>query len=128
MSMDSIALFTFLWILIYVVTPGTLVWGWKRCVVRGLPRTAMSILSFVALLLATGSATLGLITFLYAQIHHFGFYDPLLMRIEKWGAILSLTAAAFGFAGAWGKSAIRWQAPVCAIGTLCFWVMAAAWE
>jgi hypothetical protein len=63
-----------------------------------------------------------------AQVHHFGFYDPTLMRIEGWGMILSLVSIVLALFGLSGKSAVRWHAPVCAVGTLVFWVLAAAGE
>jgi hypothetical protein len=64
----------------------------------------------------------------YAQVHHFPFYDPLLLRIFRWGGLLSLAGILFGICGVWRPGPLRWQAPVCGLGTLAFWLLAAEGE
>jgi hypothetical protein len=109
-------------------TPIILVLGWRRWIKRRRLETLPSILSFVGLVVATGSAALGVITIAYAQVHHFRFYDPSLMKIMKWGVSLSLAAMVFAITGLLGRSSLRWLAPSSAVGTLIFWVMAAEGE
>ena len=122
---NTIIIYTLL-ALAYLVTPTVL--GWVRWSKRDDPRTPSSTLSFVAFILASSSAALGFATLLYAQAHPFGFYDPVLLRIYRCGALLSCTAALSAFAGVWRSHALRWYAPASAIGTLAFWLMAAASE
>jgi hypothetical protein len=124
---NTIIIYTLL-ALAYLVTPTVLVLGWVRWSKRNDPRTPSSTLSFVAFILASSSAALGFATLLYAQAHPFGFYDPVLLRIYRCGALLSCTAALSAFAGVWRSHALRWYAPASAIGTLAFWLMAAASE
>jgi hypothetical protein len=56
------------------------------------------------------------------------FYDPSLMKIMRWGLMLSLAGFLFAVGGAWRKSSLRWHAPVCAFGTFAFWILAAERE
>ena len=42
------------------------------------------------------------------------FYDPLLLRIYRWGALLSLAGTAFALIGVWRPGPLRWHAPACA--------------
>jgi hypothetical protein len=58
----------------------------------------------------------------------FLFYDPSLVRIYRLGVILSLAAMAFAIVGLWRPSPLRWHAPLCAVGTLVFWLAAAGSE
>jgi hypothetical protein len=91
-------------------------------------RTVFSILSLIGFSLKTTSAILGMLTIAFAQLHHFEFYDPLLLRIFRWGILLSLAGIPFSIAGVWRASSLRWLAPACSIGTLAFWILAAAGE
>jgi hypothetical protein len=79
-------------------------------------------------ILATASALLAVLTTGYAQIHHFPYYDPLLLRIFRWGVLLSLCGIVFGIGGAWRPSPLRWHSPVSGLGMLAFWIMAASGE
>jgi hypothetical protein len=124
---NTIVIFALL-ALAYLATPVMLVLGWRRWSMRANASTPSSISSLAGLTLASMSALLGFATLVYARFHHFGYYDPILMRIYRWGAVLSCGAVLFSFAGAWGRNAIRWYAPACAIGTLSFWIMAGASE
>jgi hypothetical protein len=113
----------------YFVLPIALIWGWVRWISLAKPRTAASILSLAGFVLATASALLAVSSIAYAQvIHGFRFYDPRLMRIFRWGFLFSLGAIVFGLGGIWRPSSLRWHAPVAAIGTLAFWIMAAEGE
>jgi hypothetical protein len=64
----------------------------------------------------------------FAQIHHFPYYDPLLLRIFRTGTLLSLGGIVFGLSGVWRASSLRWHALISAMATLAFWFMAATRE
>ena len=129
MSLSVEIIFIALGVLGYLVSPVALIWGWVRWITLPRQRDALSILSFVGFLLANSSAVLAIASIAYAQlIHGFAFYDPRLMRVFRWGFSLSLGGLAFGIGGVWRPNSIRWQAPVCALGTLAFWFMAALGE
>ena len=70
------------------------------------------------------SRVLAISSIAVAQVHHFPYYDPLLLTIFRWGAILSLGGIAFGIGGVLRRSSLRWHAPVSAVGTLAFWLVA----
>ena len=74
------------------------------------------------------SAILAVSSIAYAQVHRFGFHDPSLMKIMRWGLMLSLAGFQFAVGGAWRKSSLRRHAPVCTFGTFAFWILAAEGE
>jgi hypothetical protein len=76
----------------------------------------------------TASAILAVGSVGYAQVHHFPYYDPLLLRVFRWGGLLSLAGVIFGIGGVWRSGSLRWHAPLCGIGMLSFWVLAAEGE
>ena len=121
-------LFGLLFVLAYVLAPVTLIWGWVRWVRLPKIKTATSLLSLAGFGLASASALLALLSAAYAQVHVFRFYDPELMRIFRWGFLLSTAGFVFGIGGVWRKSSLRWYALASAVGTLAFWVVAAAGE
>ena len=112
----------------FLVSPVMLIWGWVRWVRLPKPRTVASVLSLIGFVLATASALLAVLTTGYAQIHHFPYYDPLLLRIFRWGVLLALCGIVFGVGGVWRPSSLRWHAPVSGLGMLAFWIMAASGE
>src|SRR5438477_12958241 len=113
----------------YAGLPGLLIWGWVRWFKRTHPRTLSSILSLVGLSLATASALLAIPSTVYAHaIGGFPYYDPRLLRIYRWGGLLSLSGIVFGFAGLWRPGPVRWLAPVCSLGTALFWFASAMGE
>ena len=123
------AVFIIYAIVVYGAVPAIMIWGWIRWANRPQPRTLAPILTFVGFVLATLSALLAISTALYARFAGgFRYYDPTLMKIYGIGSLLSLAGLAAGLGGVWRSSAVRWHAPVCALGTLMFWVMAAASE
>jgi hypothetical protein len=128
MSTSVKVLFGILVVLGYVVAPASLAWGWARWALQPKSRTVASILSLTGFVFATASAMLALATAAYAQVHKFAYYDPLLLRILGWGTLLSLAATFFAICGLWRKSSLRWYAPVSALATLAFWIMAASGE
>lgn len=112
----------------YVVSPVILIWGWARWMGQPKRKTLTSNLSLLGFALATSSAVLAVSSVVYAHFHHFGFYDPLLLRILRWGFLLSTGGIVFGAGGVWRQSALRWHAPISALGTLAFWILAAEGE
>jgi hypothetical protein len=116
-------------VLINLALPSAIIWGWVRWSKRVQPPTITSVLSLIGFALATASSLLAVSSLLYAHARGgFGFYDPLLMRIYGWGALLSASSFAFGLGGVWRRSPLRWYAPLCAIGTFLFWFGAAMGE
>ena len=109
--------------------PTLLVWGWLRWMGRPQQRSICPILSLTGFLLATASGLLAVSSVLYSfAIGGFPYYDSRLLRIYRWGILLSLSAVAVGIGGIWRPSSLRWHAPASAVGTLMFWVMAASME
>jgi hypothetical protein len=127
-SASSTAFFVSLFLLAYVAGPVALVWGWIRWVKRPKLWTVTSILSLFGFLLATASALLAISSVAYAHVHYFEYYDPLLMRILRSGALLSMAGFAFAISGVWGKNVLRWFAVASAVCTFTFWLLAAAEE
>lgn len=114
---------------ICIALPAVMVWGWMRWSNRTQPRTTFSTISLIGFTLATVSGLLAISTMLYARAASgFSFYDPSLMKIYRWGALLSLVAMVFAIIGLWRPSSLRWHAPFCAVGTLVFWLAAATGE
>jgi hypothetical protein len=123
-----------LWLIAVATTlfiPALVLWGWIRWTKHRntYPRSRSSLFSLIGFSLATGSATLALATHLYARfVHSFPFYDPTLMKIYAIGCLLSIVGIALAFAGTGRPNAVRWLAPVCAVGTLVFWLLAMSSE
>jgi hypothetical protein len=129
LSMSSKVIFGVLVAAGYLVSPIVLIWGWGRWIRQPKLWTMLSMLSLTGFVLATASALVAVSSIACAQvIHGFRFYDPLLMRIFRCGVLLSLGAIVFGLGGVCRPSPLRWHAPIAAIGTLAFWVMAAEGE
>ena len=112
----------------YLVSPVLLICGWAQWVRHPKSRTVASILSLAGFVLATMSALFAIATIVYAQIHRFPQYDPLLIKVYGTGALLSLCGIVFGIGGIWRPSSLRWYAPTSATATLAFWLLAAASE
>src|SRR5204863_8909304 len=113
----------------YLGLPVLTIEGWVRWFRRTQPRTLPSILSLIGLTLATASGLLAVSSVLYANaIGGFPFYDPRLLRMYRWGGLLSLSGLVFGIAGVWRPGPVRWLAPVCSLGTLLFWFASAMGE
>ena len=120
------AVFVIYAIVVYGALPAAFIWGWVRWANRPQPRSLAPMLTFVGFVLATLSAALAISTALYARFAGgFRYYDPTLMKIYGLGMLLSLAGLAAGLGGVWRSSVVRWHAPVCALGTLVFWVFAA---
>jgi hypothetical protein len=114
-SMPINITFGILIVLSYLVTPVALIWGWTRWAGQPRNRTVPAILSLIGFIFATASAILAALSVGYAQVHHFPYYDALLLRIFRWGGLLSLAAILFGVSGVWRPGPLRWHAPVCGL-------------
>jgi hypothetical protein len=128
MSASVQVIFGILFVLGYLVSPVTLVWGWPRWMLGPNKGNVASILSLLGFVLSTASALLAISSIIYAQFHRFPFYDPLLLRIFRTGVLLSLGGLVLGLAGVWRTNSLRWHAPMAGIGTLAFWILAAEGE
>ncbi len=125
----NVIVLTVLWFGLLASLPPLLIWGWARWGKRRGPRTLFSMLSLAGFSLATLSALLAISTLIYGQvIGGFPFYDPRLLKIYRWGALISLVGIIFAIGGAWRSSPVRWHAPACTVGMLLFWIMAAEGE
>lgn len=114
--------------LAYLVSPVLLICGWALWIRQPKTRTFWSALSLGGLVLATASALLAVAAVAYAQIHHFPHQDPTLIKLYRVGILLSRAGVVFGVAGALRPSATRWFAPLSAVSTLAFWMLAATSE
>jgi hypothetical protein len=113
----------------YLLAPIMLIWGWARWVRQPKQRSVPATLSLLGFILATSSALLALSAAPYSLVMGgFSYYDPLLMRIFGIGALLSLGGLALGISGIGRTSSLRWHAPVSAVATVAFWVVAAVGE
>jgi hypothetical protein len=116
-------------IVIYLGTPTTMILGWRRWW-KAKPRTAMlPVLSLIGLLFGSASLLLAVSSVFYStMIGGFPYYDPLLLKIYRWGFLLSLSGIIFALAGIWKPSPSRWFAPACSVGMLVFWFAMAMGE
>jgi hypothetical protein len=125
----SILILWSLWLVVLIGLPPLMIWGWVRWAKRTQPRTAFSIMSWAGLSLATLSALLAISTLIYAQaIGGFPLYDPLLLKIYRWGLSISLVGIICAIGGIWRAGPVRWHAPACTAGMLLFWFLAAISE
>jgi hypothetical protein len=109
------------------IVPALLIWGWLRWSQNDDPVSRSSNFSLVGFSLATASAALALGTHLYARfIRNLPPEDPTLIRIYACGCLLSLAGIIFAVAGTGRPNPVRWLAPLCAFGTLVFWLLAMA--
>jgi hypothetical protein len=121
-----------LWFLAVATTliiPVLLVWGWVRWAKDETSRSRSTTFSLVGFSFATASAALAIFTHLYAVfVRSFPVYDPTLLKIYACGCFLSIAGIVFAIAGTGRPNPVRWLAPVCAFGTLVFWLLAMSSE
>jgi sulfite exporter TauE/SafE len=109
--------------------PCALIWDWFRFYQGDKGKSAGQILSLLGFSLATLSSLLTVGTHVYALfIGGFPFYDPRLLRIYAWGALLSFAGVLTGIAGLWRSHPVRWLAPICSAGMFFFWLLSASAE
>jgi len=86
--------------------------------------TTSETMSLVGFILATASASLALSALAYASfIHYSDGLDLVLYRMYGTGIRISFVGILFAASGAWRQNSLRWHAPVCALGTLAFWMI-----
>jgi hypothetical protein len=126
---------TFVWAfegLFFVIALGlsvALIFGWLRWWKQAKTRNLSSIMSLIGFALATASALLAVSTAVYAKaIGGFPFYDPAVLRIYRYGVLISLSGIMFSLAGLWRPCALRWYAPLCSLGALMYWFLQASTE
>lgn len=114
----------------YVVAPVVLIWGWMVWSVdQPEPRTIPNLSSLIGFILDSTSALLAVLLIVYARVTGgFPFYDLRLLRVLRFGCLLSLSGLVLAIGGVWHTNSLRWHAPVAAIGTLAFWLVAASGE
>ncbi len=91
--------------------PVELIWSWTRWARAKQPRTLSATLSLTGLALATASALLAFLPFLYP-----GSFKA----TETLGVELSLAAVLFAACGAWRPNPLRWHALACGAGMFLF--------
>jgi hypothetical protein len=128
LSKSSTLIFIVLGVLGYLVSPVALVLGWNEWVRTRTPKTIPSIFSLVSFILASFSALLAIWTIAYANVHTFRFHDPQLMRIFASGILLSAAGFCVSLGGVWRKNPLLWHSLLSSLGTLAFWILAAAGE
>src|SRR5260221_415771 len=104
----------------YLVPPLLVVWGWTRLAARPKPRTLASNSSLLGFILATASTVLAVSSIAYAQVHHFPYYDPLLLRIFAWGALLSIAGSVLESAASGKRIRCAGTLPSPECACLCF--------
>lgn len=113
----------------YAALPAVVIWGWMRFLRRPRVRGVAPALSITGLGLATASTVLAIGSVLYAHaIGGFPFYDPLLLKIYRWGGLLSISALLFAIAGVWHPHPTRWHSLAASLVILLFWFAAAIGE
>jgi hypothetical protein len=113
----------------FIGAPALVVWGWLRWMQRPKQRTLCPNLSLVGFLFATASTLLAVLSVMYSfGVGGFRYYDPHLLKIFRWGILLSLAGIVLGISGVWRPSPLRWHAPASAVGTLIFWIIAVSME
>lgn len=114
--------------LAYLVSPVLLICGWAKWVRQPKARNLSAALSLGGLVLALASALLAIAAVVFAQVHHFPYQDPTLIKWYRVGILLSRAGVVFGVAGSFRPSSTRWFAPLSALATLAFWMLAATSE
>jgi len=122
--------YTSLFVFAYVVAPTAFVWGLISFVRHRHERwTPTAVLSASGFLIALFSAAVGLLLIFFTSNGAFENFAhmELFCRFIKYGGALSVLALLFAIAGIWKPHRLRWQAPVGALGTLAFWLIATTW-
>jgi hypothetical protein len=106
----------------YVIAPVSLIWGWIRWIRSAKLWTLPSGFSLVGFSLSTISGLLFIASLIDARIvGGFPFYDPRLMRMIRWGMVLSIAAFLFAVCGVWRRSPLRWFSLWGSIGAFSLW-------
>jgi hypothetical protein len=115
-----------LWVGLPPVAFVLVVWRWMRSSPKIAEPAWRGYFALAAASLAGISVILWVTSIVWAQkIGGFGYFDPVLLRFYRWGALTGLAGLVAGFGGT-GK--LRW--PSCALATIMtlLWLMAATGE
>jgi hypothetical protein len=111
------------------VAPVGLVWGWVRWVRSPKMKTAASAFSLIGFAFASCSALLAIGTAVYVQrIGGFGFYDPVHLRLVRWGSLLSVIGFVVALCGVSRRNTLRWHSVAATLGTFAYWILVAESE
>jgi hypothetical protein len=113
---------------LYTLTIGFLVWGWIRWARNPREHHLPSWFSFCSFVMGTASCLIAVITYVWARVHPFPYFDPQLMFMFQLGALISFTAFLASLGGLWRRSALRWHALALAITSFLVWFMWASGE
>lgn len=119
----SVKVFYGLLIILGIVGPIMLTWGWIRWIMQSEKRTLAAILSLIGFLLATASALVAVSFITVVAFHGVYNLDPLWPSVFNFATWLSLAGVVFGVGGVWRPSLLRWHSPVSAVGILAFWML-----
>jgi uncharacterized membrane protein len=124
MNPSVAAFYVLLILLAYLVAPSMIIWGWIRWA-RRKPRrwTVAPTFSFLGFLLASVSGLIGLFVVIRAQSGGF-MYNSSIYDYMRCGSLFSLVGLLISLGGIWRENSIRWHAPVSALATLAFWLLA----
>ena len=114
-------------VLAYFVAPVSLVWGWARWTNRPRSWSYAWVTSFVAFLIASLSAILGIGTVVVGMSGAFEKHYDIFYRVVDFGIVLSLTGGLVAFGGIWRRNSLRWHALIAAAAMLGFWTVAFTW-
>ena len=110
--------------LYYAVLPALVIWSWVRLVRQPRVNGICPILSLVGLALGSASAILLIGMSLYAlAMGGLPYYDPLSMKIDAWGSLVSFSALLFSIGGVWRPNSTRWHSTALSILVLFLWVV-----
>jgi hypothetical protein len=116
-------------ITLYGGLPVILFTGWRRWVHHPPVQSRVLLLSLAGFALGTASIMLAIGALLYAgATGGFRYYAPALLRIYKFGLLLSLGGMTFALGGIWKRNALRWHAPALSIGMVLLWLLWASGE
>lgn len=120
--------FATLVIFAYGVAPVMLFWGWVRWTMNR-PRTwtVPSSLSFAGFVCASASAVLAL-CIIANGANWYECSPGAIAYCLMIGAALSALGLVIAVGGLWRSSPLRWHAPICAVATLAFWLIATTWS
>jgi len=122
-------LFAIMFVAGYLLAPTMLIWGWVRWMNLRTDLGRPFFLSLIGFILSTASALLALGSIAYAvTTAGFAYWDPRLLRIFRLGVLLSMGGIVLGLTGILRPNALRLHAPLAGLGTLAFWIVAAAGE
>jgi hypothetical protein len=107
--------------IVYASSPAVLACGWIEFARAAKDWTAWFILSLIAQVLASISASLAVGFLLHApNIKGIWIFDPLASSLGI-GVLTSSGAVVFAFCGAWKRNPLRWPALISAVVGFPFW-------